>query len=133
MLAAMPSEMLRDYLASVKFEAATPHTLGSAKALLRDIERVRLEGVGYSLEEFTLGISGMGVALLSSSGLPIGGIAISIPCVRYTPEARKRGIAALLHAARQINQLHRATVSPASARPATAAPLRKLSAATSHR
>jgi len=65
---------------------------------------VRRQGVGYSLEEFTLGISGIGVAILSDSAFPLGALALAIPTVRFSPEAKTRGINVLKNAAELIRR-----------------------------
>ena len=104
MLAAMPDAMVEEYLDRVVFERITPKTIRSKVELRRDIAKVRKQGFAYSLEEFTLGISGIGVAILSESSFPLGALALAIPTVRFTPEAKERGVRVLKTAAERIRR-----------------------------
>jgi DNA-binding IclR family transcriptional regulator len=104
MLAAMPDPMVEEYLGRVVFERITPKTITSKAELRRDLAKVRKQGFAYSLEEFTLGISGIGVAILSESSFPLGALALAIPTVRFSPEAKERGVRVLKIAAERIRR-----------------------------
>ena len=104
MLAAMPDSMVEEYLERVVFERITPKTIASKVDLRRDIAKVRKQGFAYSLEEFTLGISGIGVAILSESSFPLGAVALAIPTVRFSPESKERGVRVLKLAAERIRR-----------------------------
>jgi DNA-binding IclR family transcriptional regulator len=104
MRAAMPDAMVEEYLGRVVFERITPKTITSSAELRREIAQVRKQGVAYSLEEFTLGISGIGVAVQADSDFPLGALALAIPTVRFTPEAKARGIRVLKDAAELIRR-----------------------------
>jgi DNA-binding IclR family transcriptional regulator len=104
MLAAMPDSMVEEYMSRVVFERITPKTITSNAELRREIAQVRKQGVAYSLEEFTLGISGIGVAVQSDSAFPLGALALAIPTVRFSPEAKARGIRVLKDAAELIRR-----------------------------
>jgi DNA-binding IclR family transcriptional regulator len=103
-LAAMPDPLIEDYLARVAFESITPKTISTAAQLRREIAQVRKHGVAYSLEEFTPGISGIGVAILSESGFPLGSLTLAIPTARFTQELKQRGIRLLKSAAERIRR-----------------------------
>jgi len=104
MLAAMPDSMVEEYVDRVVFERITPKTIASKVDLRRDIAKVRKQGFAYSLEEFTLGISGIGVAILSESSFPLGAVALAIPTVRFSPESKERGVRVLKLAAERIRR-----------------------------
>lgn len=82
-LAHMPQAFRDDYLARVRFEAATPATLRTAKALREQLAAVRSTGFAYSHEEWTPGIVGIGVPVLDAAGAPLGAINVAIPAVRF--------------------------------------------------
>lgn len=106
MLAAMPDAMINEYMSQVVFEPITPKTISSTADLWREIAEVRRTGVAFSLEEYTPGISGIGVAVLSETGFPLGSLTLAIPTVRFTPEAKERGIRVLKAAADRIREQH---------------------------
>lgn len=103
-LAAMPDSMIEDYLKRVVFKSITPKTISSTGQLRREIAQVRKHGVAYSLEEFTPGISGIGVAILADSGFPIGSLTLAIPTARFNDDLKQRGIQVLKSAAERIRR-----------------------------
>lgn len=103
-LANLPDTMRNAYLADVVFEAITPKTIRSKKELQRQIALVRKDGIAYSFEEFTPGIIGIGVPVLSATGFPLGSLNVAIPAVRYDTQARDRADAALRQAADRIRR-----------------------------
>jgi DNA-binding IclR family transcriptional regulator len=103
-LAGMPDAMIEDYLNRVVFEPITAKTISTTAQLRREIAQVRKEGVAYSIEEFTSGISGIGVAILSDSGFPIGSLTLAIPSVRFSRESKERGTRVLKSAAERIHR-----------------------------
>jgi DNA-binding IclR family transcriptional regulator len=82
-LAHLPAASLEDYLARVQFEAATPKTLRSVKALRKHLEAVRRTGFAYSHEEWTPGIVGVGVPVMDGKGVLLGAINVAVPAARF--------------------------------------------------
>jgi DNA-binding IclR family transcriptional regulator len=105
-LAYMPDAMREEYFSRVVFERITPKTISSKSKLRREIANVRRQGVAYSLEEFTIGIVGVSVPILSEAEFPVGALNIAIPTVRFTPDARKRAVKVLTSATERIGRLH---------------------------
>jgi DNA-binding IclR family transcriptional regulator len=103
-LAYLPEVQREEYLTAIRFQPITPNTIASVAELRRQIATVRKEGVAYSFEEFTPGIVGIGVPILSESGLALGSLNVAMPSVRYNSEARDRAIDALECAARGISR-----------------------------
>ncbi|WP_250469606.1 IclR family transcriptional regulator [Caballeronia sp. GAFFF2] len=103
-LAFLPDVMRAEYMRSVSFERFTKNTIGTKKALLNELESVRANGFAHSLEEFTPGIVGLGVPILSSTGFPLGSLNLAIPAVRYSPEIGERSIAILKASAVRIQR-----------------------------
>jgi DNA-binding IclR family transcriptional regulator len=94
-LAFLPDDVRADYLANVVFEAITPKTIRSRKELARQVAAVRKDRIAYSFEEFTPGIVGIGVPILSAAGTQLGSLNVAMPAVRYTPATRERVTRAL--------------------------------------
>jgi DNA-binding IclR family transcriptional regulator len=103
-LAFLPDVMREEYMRSVSFERFTKNTVATKKALLAELEDVRSTGHALSLEEYTPGIVGVGVPILSSSGFPLGSLNVAIPAVRYSPEVGDRAVATLKTAAARIKR-----------------------------
>lgn len=82
-LAHMPEAFQEDYYSRVRFEAATPATLKSVKALRQQLAAVRKSGFASSRQEWTPGIIGIAVPLLDAAGAPLGAINVAIPSARY--------------------------------------------------
>jgi DNA-binding IclR family transcriptional regulator len=101
-LAHLARVLQEEYLASVRFHAFTPQTISSADELRRQIGQVRRDGIAYSQDEFTQGISGIAVAVLSDTGQPVGAVNVAMPSVRYGAEARARAGVALQRAAGEL-------------------------------
>ncbi len=95
LLAFMPEAEREAYLRSVKFEAVTPNTIRSEKELRKQIRAVRETGVAYVTEEFTPGICGVAMPVLSSAGMALGSINVAVPAVRFDDVAREQILKAL--------------------------------------
>jgi DNA-binding IclR family transcriptional regulator len=104
LLAHMPEPFVKDYLARVPFEAATPATLKSAKAVIRQLNSVRETGFAYSHEEWTPGIVGIGVAVLDRAGAPLGSINVAVPAARFDATLQQRSERALTRALDHIRR-----------------------------
>ena len=103
-LAFLPEAMRDEYMRSVSFERFTPRTIMTKKALLSQLEEVRREGVAYSVEEYTPGIVGVGVPILSNAGFPLGSLNLAIPAVRYNAAVQAKAASILQSAAEQIRR-----------------------------
>lgn len=103
-LAFLPEIMSKEYLQSVTFEAFTPKTINTKQALIEQLEEIRRIGVAYSYEEYTPGIIGIGVPVLSAAGFPIGSMNLAIPQVRFNRDVEKEAIATLKAAAERLRR-----------------------------
>lgn len=103
-LAHMPEAFQKEYLARVRFAAATPVTLKSARVLSRQLAAIRQTGFAYSREEWTPGIVGVGAAVLDRAGVPLGAINVAIPAARFDPAVQARSEQAL---ARTLDRIRR--------------------------
>lgn len=103
-LAYLPDVMREEYMRAVTFERFTKNTISTKKALLATLEDVRKKGYAHSLEEYTPGIVGVGVPILSADGFPLGSLNLAIPAVRYSKEIGERAVAILTSSAARIQR-----------------------------
>jgi DNA-binding IclR family transcriptional regulator len=103
-LAYLPEVMREEYMGSVTFERFTKNTISTKKALLATLEDVRKKGFATSMEEFTPGIIGVGVPILSANGFPLGSLNLAIPAVRYSSDIGERAVAILMASAAKIQR-----------------------------
>ncbi|WCT72857.1 IclR family transcriptional regulator [Sphingomonas naphthae] len=89
-LAYMPDAFQRDYIADIRFQSWTPHTITSRAALRDELAAVRESGFAYSREEWTPGIVGIGAVLLDEQDQPIGAVNHAVPVARYDEAADAR-------------------------------------------
>ncbi|WP_345817430.1 IclR family transcriptional regulator (plasmid) [Paraburkholderia sp. PREW-6R] len=107
-LANLPEVMRSEYLRSVIFQQFTPNTLSSKEALILELDEIREKGVAFSMQEYTPGIVGVGVPVLSSTGFPIGSLNLAIPSVRYSAAVGSRAQAILQDAANRLRRQYSA-------------------------
>ncbi|BCH25649.1 IclR family transcriptional regulator [Mesorhizobium sp. L-8-3] len=104
LLAFLPDEMLKEYLARVTFEPITLATIRTVKALIDELEVVRQSGVAYVVEEFTPGIAGVARPLLDESGFPLASINIAIPMPRFNDAVRDHCVEVLGEAVATVSR-----------------------------
>lgn len=76
---------LEDYLRSLKFEAFTPHTIGSRKALREALEDIRRTRISVSLGETFPESGAIAAPIFGADGKNIAAIAIGAPVSRLEP------------------------------------------------
>lgn len=112
-LAHLPEKMRTEYLDRVEFEEITANTIRNRAELVRQLQEVRATGISYSVEEFTIGIAGIGAPIISNDGFPVGAISVVMPVMRFNDDLRGRAIAALRAARNKIDR-QLARVSPSA-------------------
>ena len=103
-LAFLPDAMRNEYLQSVQFERFTAKTLNSKRTLNAQLQEVRASGVAFSHEEYTPGIIGVGVPVLSGAGFPLGSLNLAIPAVRFNTAAERKAVSILKDAADRLRR-----------------------------
>jgi DNA-binding IclR family transcriptional regulator len=103
-LAFLPDAMREEYLQTVVFEKFTPKTIQSKKALIAQLNEIKRTGVAYSFEEYTQGIIGIGVPILSFAGFPLGSLNIAMPAVRHNKTTEATALAILASSADHIRR-----------------------------
>lgn len=121
LLAHLPETMRNGYVAKVVLTPITAKTIRSRKELLRQIAAIRRDGFAYAFEEFTPGICGIAVPILSASGHPLGSLNVAMPTLRFNPRTRERVARALTKAAARIQREFVRSEPPAPS-PRTASP-----------
>jgi DNA-binding IclR family transcriptional regulator len=104
LLAHLPEEALRAYLASVTLDPRTTRTLSSPAALERDLRSVRARGYAVDDEEFCLGLRCVAAPIRDHTGAVVAGMSVAGPSSRVRRE-QVRGIAGrVMEAAAEISR-----------------------------
>lgn len=102
-LARLPAETARDILQRTKFERMTSNTLLSVNEVQQQLSEVRRQGYAVDNEELEYGLVCLGVAIVDSTGKPVGAISVSGPVTRMTEANRKAFAEYLIDCGRQIS------------------------------
>jgi IclR family acetate operon transcriptional repressor len=94
-LAHLPAERVGAIIRKTGLESFTSKTLADPAALARDLEEIRARGWSLDDEERHPGMRCVAAAVFNEFGEPVGGISVSGPVVRVTPE-RVAGIGPLV-------------------------------------
>jgi IclR family KDG regulon transcriptional repressor len=101
-LAHLPPEQQRKIIGSTQFESFTPHTVGSAEELNKDLHKIHRRGYALDDEETVAGARCIAVAILNQDRKVIGGVSVSGPVVRVTKRQIAEFAALLRTAADEI-------------------------------
>ena len=88
-----------DYIAGADWQPITAKTITNEAELRSQLVRVRKDGIADVFEEFTPGIVGIAVPILSPHGTPLASFNVAMPAVRYSSSARDLCVKALRSAA----------------------------------
>jgi DNA-binding IclR family transcriptional regulator len=102
-LSFLRDDEIQEYIGRVRLKPFTDKTLKSKKELREQLSRIRNEGYAYDMEELENGVMCIAVPLLSPERIPVGGLSISGPSTRMTPEKCEEIRDLLLTLATQIN------------------------------
>jgi DNA-binding IclR family transcriptional regulator len=75
-LAFLPKEKVEDYLSSVELKALTHSTITDPSSLLRELERVRVQGLAYSRQEHFEGLAAIAAPVFRSDGYVAGSVTV---------------------------------------------------------
>ena len=127
-LAFMPERFQRAYLSRVQFVQITPNTLKTAAQVQRQLERIRREHFAEVYEEFTPGIIGFAVPVLSEEQSVLGSVNIALPAVRHNAKLKELAAEVLKHAVHELEaQLKRSLpFNSGSEKPSQSSRLRKV-------
>ena len=85
-LAHLEEDRIAAMVGKTGLEAFTPKTLSSLSALSRDLAEIKARGWAVDDEERNLGMRCVAAAIFNEFGEPVGGVSVSGPTVRVTPE-----------------------------------------------
>lgn len=85
-LAHLPAERVDAIVRKAGLDTYTPQTLSDAGALARDLTEIRKRGWSVDDEERYPGMRCVAAAIFNEFGEPVGGVSVSGPTVRVTPE-----------------------------------------------
>jgi len=103
-LAALPPDECGRLLAETSFEARTPRTLRSRKALVAALDRVRREGCAFDLEEDFAGVRCVAAPVFGRTGRVAAAVWIAGPSARLDEKALARAAQRVTAAARGISE-----------------------------
>jgi len=103
-LAFMKPSACEDYLDHMQPQRHTPRTVVDREELLSQIQCIREQGVGFSFEEYTLGVIGIAVPVLDTRGSVLGVLSIAMPAVHYSEEVKDGAIDLLRTTAQRLSE-----------------------------
>ena len=98
-LAHLSDARLEEHVARYGLERATANTVTDARTLRGMLAQVKIDGYAASHEEFTIGIVGLAVPVLTPDREPLAAINVAVPAARYSDEARPAILQALRNCA----------------------------------
>jgi DNA-binding IclR family transcriptional regulator len=101
-LAFLRDDEIQEYIGRVRLKPFTSKTLTSRKELQKQLLQLRTEGYAYDIEELETGVICVAVPILSREKTPVGGLSVSGPASRMTPEKRDEIKGLLLTVSDQI-------------------------------
>lgn len=114
-LAYLPRAEQEAYLSQRELRRFTPYTLSSRTALRRDLALTRSRGYALSVNEHSLGVTGIAVPV-ELDNEQVGAISIGIPSVRFDEATSARALDLLRQAQRRMTgQASGATTQPSEA------------------
>lgn len=85
-LAFLPADELKDYLATTKLNARTAHTITSKRQLRAELQEIRSKGISRDNEELAYGLRCVAAPVFDHSDRPAYAISLSGPSLRMTDE-----------------------------------------------
>ncbi|NLS02547.1 IclR family transcriptional regulator [Rhizobium sp. P32RR-XVIII] len=111
-LSVLPDDAVEPLARNLSFNRFTPHTLGSADALLQELKTIRETGVALDREEHELGIRCVAAAVWTVDGSFTGGVSITGPAYRLTLERLEEWTTPIKQAAQSIMDAIRIRLGP---------------------
>lgn len=72
-----------NYLRQIRLVPLTDKTIVSVSVLRRQLQRIRSEGIAYSMSEFTPGVIGVGVPIFNIHGRILATLGLALPAARF--------------------------------------------------
>ena len=100
-LASLAPDDLAAYFAEAKIERFTDFTVHDPRRLAEELATVRQTGLAFTRDEYTMGIAGVGVAIIVD-GKPIAGLSVGAPTPRISAETKAQICGHLVKTARAL-------------------------------
>lgn len=104
-LSLMPLEQCKRLIARAPLKRYTDNTFTNPERLLKELERIRQEGIGTDDEEFLAGLIAVSVPVLDNRGRICATVAVHAPTVRMSLELARQHVPALRRAAAALSSL----------------------------
>jgi DNA-binding IclR family transcriptional regulator len=104
MLAFMPEQLRKDYIASVKMIPMSPNTITTAKQLTAELSRIRQRGYAIDNEELTLGLRCVAAPVFDYTGTAAYALSVSGPSLRMSEKKMEAIKTKLLPICRQLSK-----------------------------
>jgi DNA-binding IclR family transcriptional regulator len=91
-------------LRGAALESFTPNTITDREQLEEELERIRQKGFAVDNEEHTLGVRCVAVPVRDHTGEVIAALSVSMPTVRFGPQAQQDTVTALQGAAAELSR-----------------------------
>ena len=102
-LAHLPEQQLHNYLNQLKFQPRTDQTIRSKEALLKQLDKVHLQGYATDDEEYEVGLRGIAAPIFDFTGQVIAAICVAGVSIRLTEERLVEISATIRRMAAQIS------------------------------
>jgi DNA-binding IclR family transcriptional regulator len=104
-LAFLPADEIRQYLASTHMRSLTPHTITDPSALIQQLKAIATGELAYSHEELNEGIIAMAAPVFNMYGRVAASIVLPIPGIRFSAAKEKQVEKSLRDAAGRLSYL----------------------------
>ena len=99
----LPAEHRENVLASIKFQAATPRTIGNLVQFRQELEKIHRQGYAVDDEEAVQGARCVSAPILNTDAEPVAAVSVSGPVTRVSPSQVAALAGAVIAAARAIS------------------------------
>jgi DNA-binding IclR family transcriptional regulator len=104
-LAFLPDDELDVYLSTHELVARTPHSITDPEQLRKELAAIRARGWAYDLEEYELGVCGVGAPFFNALGKVAGAIVASVFSGRFDERLKEFLCPAIVEAGEECSRL----------------------------
>jgi DNA-binding IclR family transcriptional regulator len=103
-LAFLPRDEVERYLETVSFESLTPHTITSAAAMRRDLDKTRENGFAVDDEELSIGLRCVAAPVFDYVGRPSYALSVSGPSHRMSEDRIEAMSAKVMQVCQELSE-----------------------------
>lgn len=105
-LAYLPKEKRERFVSTAHLKAYTENTITDPQALQEELEKIRMEGIGYDNQEYVKGLIATAVPVFDARGRMRAAVSVNAPAGRSGPEESQRHIVALRQASQALSSAY---------------------------